>query len=307
MKIVVMGTGGVGGYFGGRLAAAGSDVTFIARGRHAAALRQYGLRLRSAIGDLTLPKIAVAESPADVQRADIVMFTVKIGDTDAAAEAIAPLVAKGATVFTFQNGVESFDRLAMTFGASAVVPGVARINAYIDEPGVIREGGKFAVLEFGEAQGGRSARTEAFLKTCLAAGIDAHLREDISRSIWLKFAMLAPFAGMTSVGRGSIGPIRTTPDARNLLEAGVREVVALGRAKGALTDADTATIMAQIDKLPTHMMSSMSQDLIAGKPIEVDGLSGAVVRLSAQHGLDAPTHRFIAAVLSPFLRGQPAA
>jgi 2-dehydropantoate 2-reductase len=307
MKIAVMGSGGVGGYFGGRLAAAGSEVSFIARGRHAMAMATRGLRLQSTLGDTTLPSVRVVEHPAEIERADVVLFTVKMGDTDKAADAIAPLVERGAHVFTFQNGVQSHDRLTAKFGKGVVVPGVARISAYILEPGVIEERGRFAVLEFGEAQGGRSARTEAFLAECLKAGIDAHLREDITRAIWMKFAMLAPFAGMTSLARGPIGPIRSTPAARALLERAVTEVVALGRAHAAsLTEADTAAVMAQIDKLPVTMMSSMSQDLIAGKPIEVEGLSGAVVALSVAHRLQAPTHEFIAAALSPFVHGKPA-
>src|SRR5215510_9820484 len=231
MKIAVMGPGGVGGYFGARLAAAKHDVTFVARGAHLEAMRGEGLRLDSEIGGLTLP-VKVAAHAREIAAADAIMFTVKLGDTEAAAEQLRGLVAQGATVFTFQNGVESAERIGKVLGAESVVAGAARINAQISAPGVIRQQGKFAVLEFGEADGRESLRTTALLAACKQAGITASLSDDISRTLWLKFAMLAPMSGLTALTRGPIGPVRAHPESRRLIEAAVREAVAVGIAQG---------------------------------------------------------------------------
>ena len=306
MKIAVMGSGGVGGYFGARLAAAGNEVTFIARGRHLDAMRKSGLRLDSIIGPLHLTPAKTAAHPDEIDRADVIMFAVKQGDTETAAASVKRLVDGGASVFTFQNGVESFDRVSAVLGAGAIVPGVARIASHISEPGVIKEMGRFAVLEIGEADGRSSARTTAFRDAAKAAGFDCHLRDNITRAIWMKFAMLAPSSGFTSLVRGPIGPVRATPQSRALLHAAIHEVIALGQhLKTGLEAKDAETIIKQIDGLPNAMMSSMSHDLIAGKPIEVFGLSGAVDRLGRANGVPTPVHSFITGVLAPFAAGKP--
>lgn len=306
MKIVVMGPGGVGGYFGARLAAAGNDVTFIARGSHLAAMQAKGLRLDAELGPLTLNPVKAAADPREVAQADAVIFAVKMRDTESAAESLKGLVAKGASVFTFQNGVESYERLGRILGAEAIVPGVARIGSHISEPGVIKQIGRFASLQFGEQDKRASARTQAFLEACKAAGIDASLSPDIGRELWMKFAMLAPLAAITALTRGPIGPIRDTPETRKLLDAAVEEVVAVGAALKTGIDAnDLAGLKKVHDGLPKGMMASMAHDLLAGKPIEIDGLSGAVVRLAQRAGLEAPTHRFVTQALAPFAGGAP--
>jgi 2-dehydropantoate 2-reductase len=306
MKITVMGSGGVGGYFGARLAAAGNDVTFVARGAHLAAMQKHGLRLDSEIGSLHLnPAKAVADA-GEVPEADAILFAVKMRDTESAAESLRPLVAKGATVFTFQNGVESGARIGRVVGAGKVVEGAARIAANISEPGVIRQIGDFAILEFGEADGKPSARTQAFHAACVAAAIAATLSGSISRTIWAKFALLAPVSGMTALTRGPIGPVRANGKSRALLQAAVEEAVALGVAlKTGLVAEDAGRTMQLIDGLPSSMVASMCHDLLAGKPIEVEGLSGAVARLASENGVPAPTHAFIAAALAPFTDGKP--
>jgi len=307
LRIAVMGAGGVGGYFGARLAAAGHDVVFIARGRHLAAMQTSGLRIESPVGDLHLaPTSAVAE-PHEVGRADVIMFAVKMADTDTAAQALKPLVAAGAAVFTFQNGVESADRLAAVLGADAVVPGVARIASHISKPGVITQTGTFARLEFGEASGQASARTKAFLEACTASGIDAISPDNITRNIWMKFALLAPFSGLTSLIRSPIGPIRDDARASALLRKAVEEVVAVGTALGkGLSAADVERTLKAIASLPYEMTSSMAHDLAAGKPLEINGLSGAVVRLGSSCGVAAPTHGFIADCLGVHAAGKQA-
>lgn len=306
MKITVMGPGGVGGYFGARLAAAGNDVTFVARGAHLEAIRKNGLRLDSDIGALHLNPTKVVADAREIDAADAVIFAVKMRDTESAAESLRSLTEKGATIFTFQNGVESAARIGKVVGPGKVVEGAARIASHIPEPGVIKQIGNFAILEFGEAGGNHRDATRAFHAACKAAGINATLSDNISRTIWAKFAMLAPVSGMTSLTRGSIGPVRANAKARALLQSAVDEAVALSIAlKTGLVPEDAGRTMKLIDGLPKEMTASMCHDLLAGKPIEVEGLSGAVARLAQQQGVPAPTHAFIAAALAPFTDGKP--
>src|SRR5262249_2840492 len=217
------------------------------------------------------------------------------------------LAARGAAIFTFQNGVESVERIARVVGAANVVPGVARIGSHIAAPGVIVPSGRFASLEIAGRAGTQGAPTHAFAAACRQAGVDCRLSDNIVRAIWMKFAMLAPLAGMTALTRGPLGPIRATPGTRALLEAAVRETVAVGAAHmGEMNESDADAVMALIDTFPPSLMASMAHDLLAGKPIELEGLSGAVVRLGAAHGIPVPTHTFIAQALAPFVAGNPA-
>ena len=306
MKIAVMGPGGVGGYFGARLAAAGNDVTFVARGAHLHAMQEQGLRLDSEIGPLLLKPVKVVADAREIAAADAVIFAVKMRDTESAAESLKALTQKGATVYTFQNGVESAERVGRIVGEKNVVPGVARIGSNISAPGVVKQIGTFAKLEFAERDGKPSARVAAFQEACKAAGFEAVVPANIQRELWLKFAMLAPLAGLTALTRGPIGPVRASPDAYALLKSAVEETVAVGIAmKTGLEPADAGRVMKLIDGFPKAMMASMAHDLLAGKPIEIDGLSGAVARLGAACGTPAPTHRFIAQALAPFASGPP--
>jgi 2-dehydropantoate 2-reductase len=306
MKIVVMGPGGVGGYFGARLAAAGNDVTFVARGSHLEAMQRDGLRLDSELGGLHLKPAKVVADAREVAEADAVMFAVKMRDTESAAETLRALAAGGATILTFQNGVESGARIDRVVGPGKVVQGAARISAHISEPGVIKQVGNFASLEFGEADGASSDRVSEIHAACVAAGIAAKVSENIARTLWTKFAFLAPLAGMTALTRGPVGPVRANSKSRALLQAAVEEVVALGVAlKTGLVPEDAERTMKHVDGLPAAITSSMCHDLLSGKPIEVEGLSGAVARLAQEHGMAAPTHAFIAAALAPFTDGKP--
>jgi 2-dehydropantoate 2-reductase len=306
MKITVMGSGGVGGYFGARLAAAGNDVTFVARGPHLEAMRKGGLRLDSDIGALHLDSVQVVADAREIAAADAVIFAVKLGDTETAAESLKGLVAKGATVFTFQNGVESAERIGKVVGAKSVVPGVARIASHIIEPGVIRQAGNFAKIEFAESDNAPSKRTAAFHKACKDAGIDAVISPNIGRELWVKFAMLAPHAAMTALTRGPIGPVRSSPKSRELLQTLVEETVAVGVAlKTGLEPADVGKLMQGFDGMPKGFLASMAHDILAGKPIEVEHLSGVVVRLGDRAGVATPGHKFITQALAPFAAGKP--
>jgi 2-dehydropantoate 2-reductase len=303
MKIAVMGAGGVGGYFGGRLAQAGHDVSFVARGRHLEALKANGLRLKSPLGDATIGVKASAK-PAELGDADIVLFAVKLWDTESAAEAIRPLVAKGGVVIPFQNGVESIERIGAVLGRERVMGGAAYIAARIGEPGEIVQTGKMARLRFGAVEASQSAAAQAFHAACVKAGIEAELSEDIVRVLWEKFVLLVAISGTTTVSRSRIGVVRTDPDLKWLLETAMRETWQVGRKRGvALADDLVETTLKMVDGLPAEMTSSMHGDLEAGGRLEAPWLAGAVARMAHDAGLEAPANRAIYAALKPFVEG----
>ena len=307
MKILMMGSGGVGGYFGGRLAAAGNDVTFVARGSHLAAIQKDGLTLDSQLGNAVIKPAKVTQDPTAAGVPEIVIFATKMGDTEGAANQLRPIVRDGVTIITFQNGVEGPEILARVLPGAHIVPGVARIASHISKPGVIEQRSPFARIEFGEAKGGTSPKLDAFHAACKAAGIDAVVSDNIQRNVWMKFAMLAPFSGMTALTGQTAGPIRTTPGTRALIEAAVKEVIAVGKAAGAgFKDGDFEALMKIIEANPAGMTSSMAHDRMAGKPLEVNYLSGAVVRIGEKHGVAAPTHKFITQALAIDVGGKKA-
>jgi 2-dehydropantoate 2-reductase len=304
MRIAVMGTGGVGGYFGARLAASGADVTFIARGEHLRAMRANGLQILSAKGDLLLKPAKAADKPAEVSAVDLVMIAVKLWSTDEAVREIAPLVGPATTVVSFQNGVIATDQLLAAYGTERVIGGVANIAALIEAPGVIRHNGTMARLIFGELDNKRSARCEQFAALCQRAGFDHVVSDDIKRAIWEKFVFLASFSGMTSLMRQPIGPIREDPELRAMLREAIAEVVAVGRAKGANLPPDQIEkSLAWGDGLPPTMVASMRGDLERGNRLELPWLSGAVVKLGAELGVPTPTHKFISLALKPYISG----
>src|SRR5208337_4554109 len=232
MRIVIMGAGGLGGYFGARLAAAGNDVAFVARGAHLAAIKQIGLVVESARGDLHLRDVVATDDPASLAPADIVLFTVKLWDTETAAEAIKPLIRSrlvqpGTGLISLQNGVHKEAVLARILGPDAVIGGTAQIGVAIARPGVLAHVGTMARLTFGELDGKPSARTQAFYEACVAAGIDTELTDDINLKLWEKFVFLIAMAGATASMRSPLGPIRANQQTRAFLIDLMREADAV--------------------------------------------------------------------------------
>jgi 2-dehydropantoate 2-reductase len=304
MRIAVMGAGGVGGYFGAKLADAGHDVSFIARGRHLAAMRERGLVVTSANGDLRVARPKMAEDPSTLGPADVVLFAVKLWDTERAAEAVRSLVAEGGVIVPFQNGVESIERIGAVVGAPHVMGGVAYIAATIAEPGVIVHTGTMARLRFGPVLPTQQSAANALLTACKSAGIEAEVSADIRRALWEKFVFLAAFSGMTSVCRQPLGVVRGDTDARAALEAAIREVWTLGRALGIrLADDFVAEQMKFADGLPAEMKSSMQNDLAAGNRLEAPWLCGGVTRMATAAGLVAPVNATLYAALKPYCAG----
>jgi 2-dehydropantoate 2-reductase len=307
MRIAIFGTGGVGGYFGGRIAAAGTaDVAFIARGAHLEALRTRGLRIESPKGDVDLPPVTAVSDPADIGPVDVVFFAVKLYDTEAAASALAPLLGPGTIVLPFQNGVDTVDLLTRVVGREHAGGGVAYVAAVITEPGVIRHTAMDHLI-FGELDGSRSARLERLLEACRPAGFQATLSEHIDIDIWSKFVRLSTFSGMTGITRCPIGPLRDDPDLLAMLQAACMESLAVARGRGVPLPATVFDeVMTMMQGLPAQAKSSMLEDLERGRPLELPWLSGAVVRIGREVGVDTPTHRFIATALKPHVNGRPA-
>lgn len=306
MKVAVIGAGGVGGYFGARLAQAGHEVTFVARGRHLAAIREHGLAIESALGDVTVRCPAIDDLSA-LGPVDVAMLCVKLWDVEATAPKLAGIVSNGGVVIPFQNGVESADRVAALLGPSHVLGGVAYIAATIRAPGVIAHTGTMARLRVGAFPGGPEDRAAVFADACRSAGVEIEHTPDIRRALWEKFVFLASFSGITSAARSPIGVVRSDPDLRALLEAAMREVWSVGVSRGvALPDDFVAKQLAFADGLPAAMRSSMQNDLESGYRLEVPWLSGAVARMAREAGLAAPVHATLHAILKPFAGGRAA-
>ena len=306
MRIVIMGAGGLGGYFGARLAAAGNDVAFVARGAHLAAIKQDGLRVTSARGDLHLRDVVATDNPATLAPAEVVIVAVKLWDTEAAAEAVKPLVQSGTAVVSFQNGVSKDEVLTRILGREAVIGGVGQIGVVIARPGVIAHTGTMAKLIFGELDNTRSARVESLLAACTAAGIDAEIARDINLAIWEKYAFLVGGSACTACMRSTFGPIRANPQTRGFLHDVIQEVVAVGRARGVPLAEEFATRrMAMIDTLPPQMTASMAGDLARGNRLELPWLSSAVVEMGRQAGVPTPLNRAVSDILALYVNGTP--
>ena len=291
----MMGAGGVGGYFGGRMAASGCDVTFIARGRHLEAIRMNGLRIDSRdSGDAIIDPANATDDPADVGVVDYVIVGVKLWDTEAAGRAILPMVGSDTAVLSLQNGVECDEMLARVIGTEHLIGGVAFIASSIGEPGIIKHIGTMQRVVVGERAGGSSPRVDALHGVMLHAGITAEVSDDIERTIWEKFVFLVGLSATTTMLRTTLGPVREDPQSRKMLVNVMRETVAVGRAKGIdLVENYADDRLAFADDLPVDMTSSMHHDLEAGNRLEVAWLSGAVVRFGREYGVPTPANQAV--------------
>jgi 2-dehydropantoate 2-reductase len=291
MQVLVMGAGAVGGYFGAQLAGAGHAVTFVARGEHLDVLRARGLTIRSAEGARVLAPVRAVASPAEAGGAlDLVLFTVKGYDTGAAAAALRGVAGDGTVVLTLQNGVDSVERLEAALGPGRVLAGTATIEATVAEPGVVRLGGPVPRIVLGEPAGGASPRAEAIAAALREAGVQAVVTPDARRAVWEKFVRLAPGASLTAACEATIGEVRQTAEGAALYHALVSEAVAVGRAAGVPLPADAVDAALEfIRSLPASMKTSMQRDYERRSRVELEGLTGAVVRLGARLGVPTPT------------------
>jgi 2-dehydropantoate 2-reductase len=291
MRIAAMAAGAVGGYFGARLAAAGHDVHFIARGAHLAALRQNGLKIDSVHGDLRLKPVSATDDPAQVGPVDVALFAVKLWDTEAAAEQARPLVGPDTRVITLQNGIDSVERMRPILG-DAVVGGAAYIATVIAEPGRISHTSQFARLRIGRDDGRPDPVLDAFVKAALAAGIDIAVPASIETERWEKFVFLVAMSALTAATRQPIGPIMADPDTSAWFAEVMREVAAVAKAKGVRLADDFVDQRVRFARTgtPPGMKASMAHDLERGNRLELDWLSGRVVTLGRELSVPTPAN-----------------
>jgi 2-dehydropantoate 2-reductase len=300
MRIAVYGAGGVGGYFGGRLAQAGADVQVIARGAHLQALRAHGLRVRSVKGDFTV-RVPATDDPAEVGPCDYVMFCVKAFDTAPAAARLGPLVGEETAVVSLQNGVDNEEKLALAVGQDHVMGGAAFIFAGIAEPGVIVHTAGPTSITFGELDGQVTERAQQLLDCCQQAGVAAELSESIKTVLWAKLAFICAQAGMTAAVRLPIGEIRTVDAAWAAFQRLVAEVAAVAEADGTQVPlAAQERALAMAESVEPGSYSSLHDDLVAGRRMELEALHGFVVRRAAEHGVPVPISQAIYAILKPW-------
>ena len=301
MRIAVYGSGAVGGYFGGRLAEAGEEVAFLARGAHLDAMRRDGLHVSSIAGDFSVHPAPVFDDPAAVGAVDVVLVAVKAWQLPEAAVAMRPLVGPDTVVVPLENGVEAPALLSEALGARSVAGGFCRILAWVESPGHIKHAGVDPFIAFGELDGARSHRLEALRAAfARARGVRAEIPPDIRAAMWDKFLFIAAWSGVGSLTRVPIGVLRAIPETRALLRGALGEICGVAAAHGiALAPASADRVLAYFDTLPPEATTSMQRDVVAGRPSELEAQVGAVVRLGESAGADVALHRTIHAALLP--------
>ena len=305
MRFAIFGTGGVGGYFGGRLAQAGHDVTFIARGKHLAAIKENGLRVESILGDFIVKPAQATDHPGQIGQVDVILVAVKAWDVPAAAEAIKPIAGDKTLVIPLENGVDAPGQLSSVLGQSHILGGLCRISAFIGEPGVIRHVGVTPYIALGELDNKKSERVLQLVGIFASlTGVSAELPDDIHKAMWEKLVFIAAVSGVGAVTRQPIGVARSLPETRNLLLRAMEETVAVGQANGVILDKGTAIRIMEsvVDRAPEGTIPSMQKDILEGRRSELEAQNGAVVRMGREKGIPTPVNEFIYASLLPMER-----
>jgi 2-dehydropantoate 2-reductase len=298
MRFAVMGAGAIGGYFGGRLHQAGEEVHFIARGAHLEAMQRNGLQIYSAHGDVHLDGIRATDDPSSIGPVDVVLFCLKLWDTESGARLIEPLLGPDTAVYSFQNGIYAEGKLSELLGREHVIGGYAATPVSIVSPGVVRQVGPRCTLGFGELDNRRTKRVEALLAACQRAGIDAHIEPDIEAALWKKFVFIAANSGGTAFCRAPLGPIRSDPWGRRFLTGLLSETAQVARAlKIGIPDDLEQSLMAEVDRAPWEAQGSMYTDLQNHARLELDWLNGLVVQLGEENGIPTPCNRAVMSAL----------
>ena len=300
MRFAIVAAGGVGGFFGGKLARAGEDVTFIARGAHLAAIRERGLEVKGPGDSFVVQPARATDDLASVGVVDTVLVAVKSWQLPELAPRLKPLVGPRTIVVPLLNGIDAPAQLAEALGAEAVLGGLCAVLSRVARPGTIEVLGAAASMTFGELSGAITPRIESLREALGRAGINAVVPPDITAAMWKKLVFITAFGGVGAVTRAPAGTLRSIKETRELLEQAVTEVVAVGRARGvALEAADVSKTLANVDGLPAEAFASMARDLMEGKRSELDAWNGAVVRLGREVGVPTPVHAFIYGSLLP--------
>ena len=296
-----MGTGGVGGYFGGRLAQAGHEVWFVARDEHLEALRRDGLRVASIHGDFAIEPVHAVADVAEAGPAEAVLVAVKSWQTEEAARALRPTVGPRTSVLSLQNGATAAEEIGAVLGMAPMLGGVCRIMAYLLGPGRITHAGIEPAVVVGELDGTRSERAQAVVAAFQGCqGVTATLSDDVRRDIWTKFLFISAVSAVGAVTRAPADRFMVVPETRRLLEAALREVETLARTRGiALADDVVAKSLSFVDGLPPGATASMQRDIMEGRPSELDAQSGAIVRMGRESGVPTPAHEYLYAALKP--------
>ena len=307
MRIAMVGTGGIGGPFGASLAAAGADVTFVARGAHLAAIRENGLRVEGDRGETHIRPAQATDDIASIGPVDFVLFCVKLWDVEEVGATLRAILGPETAVVPLQNGVDAAERLIPILGPEAVMGGTAFVTGNIAAPGVIRQTGTYQRMTFGELDGRMSERGQRLRQICEAAGFEGVLSSDIRVPIWEKFLLLVPISGLNALTRVALGKWRDDPDLLALYEAALRETVAVGVAEGVRLPPDSVEkVRAMMWSMPPYHMTSMGNDLLRGNRLELPWFAGKVVELGRHHGIPTPVNDFIYAALKPHVNGAPA-
>jgi 2-dehydropantoate 2-reductase len=300
MRIAVFGAGGVGGYFGGRLAHAGEDVVFIARGEHLRAMREKGLRVDSIKGDFVMNPVQATDNPIEAGEVEAILVAVKAWQVPDAARAIRPMVGENTFVVPLQNGVEAPAQLIDVLGKEHVLGGLCHIVSFIAGPGHIRHAGIDPHVAFAELEGRKSERAERLRAAFERAGVRAEVPDDIQAAMWEKFLFIAAISGVGAVTHAPAGVMRSLPETRLLLEKAMQEVVAVGKAHQVnLPEGVVEKTMTFIDNLPQGATASMQRDILEGRPSELNSQNGAVIRLGLENGVPTPIHAFLYSSLLP--------
>ena len=301
MRIAVFGTGGVGGYFGGRLAQAGEDVTFIARGEHLRAIQTSGLKVDSLNGDFLIHPARATDDVHAVGEVDLVIIGVKAWQVPKAARAMKPLVGPKTAVLPLQNGVDAVPQLTAELSRGPVIGGLCKIVSFVVGPGDIRHAGFAPSIVIGELDNRRTDRILTIETTLNRAGLETAVAADIHVALWIKFLFIASFSGVGAVASAPAGVLRTNPELRAQMLRAMEEIYALAHARNIQLPPDSIErAVAGVDSLPEDATSSMQRDIAAGKPSELESQNGAVVRMACESGVSVPTHEIIYAALKPW-------
>jgi 2-dehydropantoate 2-reductase len=300
MKILIMGTGGVGGYYGGLLAQQGNEVTFISRGAHLYAIRHEGLKVKSVHGDFTVFPANATEDPAKVEPVDLILFCVKTYNTDEAAEAIRPVIGPQTVVLSLQNGVDAAERIGKVVGLEHVLGGATWLSSAVEAPGIIKQISEFRRIVYGELAGGRSERIQSIFEVLENTGITVEISENIQKILWTKFVFIAAASSIGSLTRLPMGDYRSVPETRRLLSSIMQEVEAVARAQGILLDADVVQkSLAFTDNAAPHIKPSMQLDVESGRRTELESMVGVIGRKGRELGIPTPIADFVYDSLLP--------
>lgn len=300
MRIAILGSGGVGGYYGALLARSGQDVTFIARGEHLVAMQKHGLRIESVHGDFEIRPVQATDDAAQVGPTDLVLVTVKSYDLEAAAEAARHLLGPETVVLPLLNGLDAAERLAAVLGSEPVLPGLTHISSSIVAPGLIQQVSTVRRITLGERDGSITPRAERIRALLAASGAEAVLTTAVEVALWEKFVFIASISGVCCLARQPTGSILNTPESRQLYLDALREVAALGRARGVALPADIVERTLRLtESFAPQTKPSLLVDLEAGRRLELEAMSGTVVRYGQQSNVSTPVHSLIYAALKP--------